>query len=819
MQKLTFLLCAAVLLFVVAKAQQEPECPNCTFTIGHHRNNPTANHNLLLCGHTYGDILDPQCASVNNVSPQWCNVARQYVGVHLNLLNGNCTVESLDFDPELLELFEQTPTVLCLNETGKLAFVDTEGRTAAFTAYNEGVFPGGPCHCGILCDNGNGNGNDTEPEDPECRFVCKCDPVVPGNGNETCDPFCEGFCTLTQGNRKNKPENWPVGFNPVICNQMYECLWANPLNAPMGSVWLQLVHQYMAAALTIFEDFNGTCVPQHVLDAFDVGTFQLTHNCSGATLVCDEDQIRALVVQNETIALQAAAILDSFLNGFEGVEHCPGDQGSGNETNCEENGNGNGGEHVCENCEPVLDCCPLPPPPPPQNGLGCTLTRGFWGREKNLPFWPLNPNTTLCNNVTYFETFQGGQGQNFWYVLSPQYIAALNNEANGAFVPEPTALCIAKACDLLKQTCDVIGPQHEQKDNASALTECLSAYNEGDAGVPHCGDEEHQNQTCPHVPPQCPPEPPPQVCTGGCTFTQGKYKNNLGVWPEELIGMTLCGVDWLEILLTPPKKGNASIILAHQIITALINVGNGACLPDGADVLLQLGHDILYACDETQYDKKLNPETRALAIQIAAFFAQYNEGLVGPGHCDIVEGEFFGGGNKRRRSLSSLANSEEQLDALVSQEQFDSGVIQTTVETEVEIHYVTDPAVSSGLVRIEQAVGRLSTNYVTDPVVGPGLVRIEQAVGRLSTAVNHDQFEHSTAASLQELLNTIQLLRNEVEDAHRRYRCPDCKCNNSLLERLIIAVLSIVSFVALILLLWIFVSLVMWLFFRKSKSV
>ena len=65
---------------------------------------------------------------------------------------------------------------------------------------------------------------------------------------------------------------------------------------------------------------------------------------------------------------------------------------------------------------------------------------------------------------------------------------------------------------------------------------------------------------------------------GGCTYTNGFWKNHPEDWPVEQL--TLGGVDYTKAeaidLLETPTKGDATIILAHQLIAAKLNVANAA---------------------------------------------------------------------------------------------------------------------------------------------------------------------------------------------------------------------------------------------------
>jgi hypothetical protein len=70
----------------------------------------------------------------------------------------------------------------------------------------------------------------------------------------------------------------------------------------------------------------------------------------------------------------------------------------------------------------------------------------------------------------------------------------------------------------------------------------------------------------------------------GCTLTQGYWKNHPDVWP--LQSLTIGGVsytkDELLALFGTPPAGDASLILAHQLIAAMLNVASGAVAPSAS---------------------------------------------------------------------------------------------------------------------------------------------------------------------------------------------------------------------------------------------
>ena len=119
---------------------------------------------------------------------------------------------------------------------------------------------------------------------------------------------------------------------------------------------------------------------------------------------------------------------------------------------------------------------------------------------------------------------------------------------------------------------------------------------------------------------------------GGCTLTQGFWKNHNRFrekpsqqepWPinEDTL---LCGETWLDNLNTPPIGGDAFYILSHQWIAARLNVAAGAD-PSAVSAELAEAEDLLNDC--------MSPDP-AQAIELAGILDDYNNGIIGPGHCD-----------------------------------------------------------------------------------------------------------------------------------------------------------------------------------------
>lgn len=127
----------------------------------------------------------------------------------------------------------------------------------------------------------------------------------------------------------------------------------------------------------------------------------------------------------------------------------------------------------------------------------------------------------------------------------------------------------------------------------------------------------------------------------GCVRTMGYYKTHNAYrnnpdqsapWPISE-DTWACGATWLEWLWEPPR-GDATIILAHQWITAALNEASGAWLPWEVEVSLTRGVSLLADCEITAGE-------RAEAIELAELLDDYNNGGLGVPHCD--EDEHDGG--------------------------------------------------------------------------------------------------------------------------------------------------------------------------------
>jgi hypothetical protein len=120
------------------------------------------------------------------------------------------------------------------------------------------------------------------------------------------------------------------------------------------------------------------------------------------------------------------------------------------------------------------------------------------------------------------------------------------------------------------------------------------------------------------------------VVNNGCTYTQGWYKTHTSEWPSGAYapGTTFDGwKSWIDLYNTVPK-GNQYIILAHQYMTALLNIQGGASVPAAVQTALDTAEDYFTGGGVGTGDSSVD------ISGVATILDDYNNGLTGPGHCE-----------------------------------------------------------------------------------------------------------------------------------------------------------------------------------------
>lgn len=137
---------------------------------------------------------------------------------------------------------------------------------------------------------------------------------------------------------------------------------------------------------------------------------------------------------------------------------------------------------------------------------------------------------------------------------------------------------------------------------------------------------------CLHHPVCC----PPADAGVGCTLTQGFWKNHPDAWPVSslsIAGITYSVAELIELLETAPK-GDASLILAHQLIAAMVNVANGAPEPPEVDEALTLLAANADTDGRLPFGFQPGSALHQQATDLADELADFNEGVAGTASCD-----------------------------------------------------------------------------------------------------------------------------------------------------------------------------------------
>jgi hypothetical protein len=147
-----------------------------------------------------------------------------------------------------------------------------------------------------------------------------------------------------------------------------------------------------------------------------------------------------------------------------------------------------------------------------------------------------------------------------------------------------------------------------------------------------------------------------------CTYTQGFYRNHADEWP--VTSLTIAGEVYTQAqlldLYAMSTMGDISIALAHQVITAMLNVANGAPAPSaltGALLFLQANAD---ADGRLPFGFVPGSSVHAAASVYIDALAAFNEGRAGTPHCDLLE---VGGGLDPDRDMDVDETIDEDIRA------------------------------------------------------------------------------------------------------------------------------------------------------------
>jgi hypothetical protein len=138
------------------------------------------------------------------------------------------------------------------------------------------------------------------------------------------------------------------------------------------------------------------------------------------------------------------------------------------------------------------------------------------------------------------------------------------------------------------------------------------------------------------------PPPPPEE---GCTRTPGYWKTHAEVGSKKFDDTWLAvggpdaaffssGQSYIEVLNEDKSTGNAYYILAFQWIAAELNQEAGASISGAAAAAFAAGEALLSSHTPAEIDALSGDDPlRQQFIAAAATLDDYNNGVIGPGHC------------------------------------------------------------------------------------------------------------------------------------------------------------------------------------------
>lgn len=124
----------------------------------------------------------------------------------------------------------------------------------------------------------------------------------------------------------------------------------------------------------------------------------------------------------------------------------------------------------------------------------------------------------------------------------------------------------------------------------------------------------------------------------GCVYTQGYWKNHPDAWCVD--GLEIGGEEYskdqlLTVLWTPPRRGNAVLILAHQLIAALLNIEcNGVTPPPEVKAAIASAHSLLSDYDITTGYERASSDIGQKMVAAAKVLDDFNNGGYGIPHCE-----------------------------------------------------------------------------------------------------------------------------------------------------------------------------------------
>ena len=118
-----------------------------------------------------------------------------------------------------------------------------------------------------------------------------------------------------------------------------------------------------------------------------------------------------------------------------------------------------------------------------------------------------------------------------------------------------------------------------------------------------------------------------------CPLSQGFWKNHPDAWPVSSLTLgsqTYTQAELLALFDTPPQ-GDASLILAHQLIAAKLNLANGAFPTPISPTISDADHLLSSFAGKLPYHVRPSSATGQAMVNDASVLDSYNNGALTPG--------------------------------------------------------------------------------------------------------------------------------------------------------------------------------------------
>jgi hypothetical protein len=124
-------------------------------------------------------------------------------------------------------------------------------------------------------------------------------------------------------------------------------------------------------------------------------------------------------------------------------------------------------------------------------------------------------------------------------------------------------------------------------------------------------------------------------CVGGssCTYSQGYWRNHPNAWPVTSLTLGTATYQAAELMaiLDDPARGNGLVIVVHQLIAAKLNIANGAD-PSAVQQAITDADNMIGALVVPPIGNGYLPPGQT--GDLTETLTEYNEGTIGPGHCN-----------------------------------------------------------------------------------------------------------------------------------------------------------------------------------------